>query len=91
MDWNSVLPAVVGALLGGGGIGAVLSVVFGFLLKKNDQEHRHYQELFERQEERITKLETSHDHCQEENAKLRAEVDRLGWLLRRKRPRERDE
>lgn len=65
------------ALLGGGGIGALLTKRWEHSRRLDVQEHRHYLELFASLQKRIDALEAAHHQCQEENGKLREEVGAL--------------
>lgn len=68
-----LLLAVVGGLVGGGGIVAGLATIFKFILDRRKQTNDHSDSLITRLEHRITVVESNHQDCLRENTKIRKE------------------
>ncbi len=85
-DVYTFLTAIVGA----GGLGAVLGVLTKFLVDRRvlnrsvrKDEFENMQSILDRQERRIKHLEEQHSECLENNARLQVEVGSLREAVRR--------
>lgn len=74
MDWTTIATAVVGSLLGGGGVG-------GFILARKKQVTDTQATLIDRLEKRLASVEASEQQCQQDRLDLQSKYDRQGMEL----------
>lgn len=87
MDWATLIIAgitgLIGAIVGSGGVGAVMALLFKHRLDLRQQTHDHNVATITRLEARIVTLEGHNRECLEAHAKTREEVGELRGRLHR--------